>query len=262
MFGKKLFSKFVEATPDEVDKLNQQGINTINDLWARLEKTSIEQLAVNTEIKVERLLLILTKENDCQLPHWFDMTALAISIIVLVVIPLRIARNLIPLPHIPWLQHSVVVSTTKIPAFHVINKTDVQTKFTFEPNTFAKPDDVVGRYTFESISQASVLRRDQVSAVQLSSADIVNRQILSLPIDSTALATVVTPGSHVSLLFSPNNQTQAKLSPYTLNDVIILSIVRRPENASLVIAVKNNSSFEEIKPLLGISKVFILQKWS
>jgi Flp pilus assembly protein CpaB len=178
----------------------------------------------------------------------------------MVVIPLRILESLKPLVHVFWLQHTVVVSTNKLPAFHVINPKDVQIKSLIEPNAFTAPNDVVGRYTLQTISQGSVLRSDQVSTVQLSPADMIGRQILLLPIDSSVFPTVATPGSHVSLLFSPSGNVQPKLFSHTLDDVIILAINKRDKDGSLVVAVQTNASFEAVKPLLGTSKVFVLQK--
>ena len=269
MFDNSLVSKLVEASPDEVTKLNQQQIKTLDDLWEHLEKTTIEQLAKDTDIELKRLLFILTKQVEHEVGHegrfwlnlqWLDLTMILVGIVVLVILPLRILESLKQLAHIPWFQHSVVVSTARLPAFHVINPTDVQIKSLIEPNTFSAPSDIVGRYTLQTVSQGSVLRSDQVSAVQLSPADMVGRQILTLPIDLNVLTTAIAPGLRVSLLFSPSESAKTKLLPRTLDDVIILLINRHDEAASLVVAVKPNTSFEAVKPLLGASKVFVLQK--
>ncbi|GAB4383398.1 MAG: hypothetical protein Kow00121_45200 [Elainellaceae cyanobacterium] len=261
---------------NELYKLQQrlgelQKIKTVDDLWNVIGQDfdqGIQQLANNAGIAEEDLCEQLARQgfteakrdNSCWLTrHWLDLISI-LALLILFETGLRALGLLAPLHHILGLPHDVVVSVTDLPAFHVVSKKDIKIRSPTEPGTFSKLEDVIGHYTLQPIQRGSILREEQISAAKLLDTDLTNRQILSLPINLNAMATVAVAGSHVDLLIlpkAPSTSTDVLKAP-TLKDVIVLAVEQRSDGANLIVAINGDTAFEAAKPLLGISDILIL----
>jgi hypothetical protein len=246
--------------PDEAERLRDNGIATLDDLWARVGEDfneGIVQVANNAKIEPQRLIDLLADQgvrearqgDDSWLKrHWFDVV-LIMGLVFLVGSVLRVLIAFEWLPPRLWSRDPVVVSAaTELPAFHIIGPNDVMVRTPAEPEAVAALEDVVGRYPLQAIPVGTVLRADQLSTVRLPLADMADRQLLTVPVGAGALSQMVMPGDHVSLLFSPRDPSETESPPPI--DVIVWAVDRRDDAPSSIVVAMTPKDLAAVKPLL------------
>jgi SAF domain-containing protein len=263
-------SKLAGIGDQEIKKLHDKQINTIDDLWARVGAGFNDKGELRADIPIEkdRLIILLAAQgvreaDQAGTPwprrHWLDL-ALILSLVILILLIARAASAFVGAPRPLGLYDAVVVSKDKALApFHVIGPDEVtQQSMPHAPGTFSTKDDVVGRYTLQAIPANTTLRTSQLSAARLSQADLADRAIISTSIKTGAISPAIVPGARVALVLSPRQPTEKGTSPLVVQDTILLAIDKQGDTTSITVAVKA-SELAQVAPLLGSSEVFVSQ---
>lgn len=253
-------------TSKEAERLEDKAVKSIDDLWLRIGQDpdhGIEALAQQTGIDSRRLIDLLAEqavhEAKPGIGTWLVQHMLEWALIVafLALVLGFVLSEFMPADPVP--KELVVAGAAGLPAFHLIGADDVRVvEGPVESGVFTSSTEVEGRYTLQSVPPGAPLRSEQVSAVRLSKQDFEGRQILTVPIRSDTLSATVAPGDHVSLLFSPRDDSAKSLQPQLLDDVITLAMERGGDMVSLVVAV-NADEISALAALLGRSDIFVLQ---
>src|SRR4051794_37538803 len=157
------------------------------------------------------------------------------------------------------LPERMMVARRDLSPFEVIDSAAVEQKRPWGADfgTFAKSDDVVGRFPLRAIPSGEVLRTEQLSRVRYQPATELNgRRILSLPLARRSLRLAVA-GTHAGLLLSPRS-ADAQAVPALINDVVVLN-AEAGDSASVVLAVLEND-MPAVERLLATSEVYLVQK--
>jgi SAF domain len=145
-----------------------------------------------------------------------------------------------------------------LPAFQLIGPGDVElADVPVESGSLHALDEAIGRYPLQPIAGGGTLRASQLSAAVLYGAELMGRELVSLPLKSGAVGPTVKPGDHVAVLFAPHDRA-AQQTPSAVDDAIVWGVDRRGEMAALVVAVKAEAR-ATLSATLGTADVFVLQ---
>lgn len=248
-------------------RLNGKGIETVDDLWACVGEdvnTGIGQLAAQARIRPSLLVPLLIadslgvlKESAKSPPArlWLSLKRLWQErsrywlTIILILLPL-LALALGARAALINLRTKLEPARTRLQlsAFRSNTPGDVADK----KMNVGKPDD-----------QDSTISSYQVSptAQELLAADpfeeLKERHVLSIPTKPGSFSSALLPPKRVWLLFSPRESGERASPPLIVKDVILLTIEHHGETVSIEVAV-TEQELEKIKPLLGMSDIFIL----
>src|SRR5215204_6300419 len=268
-------SQLPDIDPNVASRLKNAKVKTVADLWALIGpnfKEGITRVATTTRIEEAQLHEILKLEalayNAPIKPwsrfffqvrrHWGEVLALIIIGILLSLLILNAIRP----------RDTVVVSASNgLPAFHIIEPGDVRREKMFTVHdSFTSESEVIGRYLLQPVSAKTVLLKSQVGAAELKE-QLTGRRIVTLPVKSGVISSTLAPGSRVRLLFSPRNANDPKTSTtwtlsqaianFIINDVIVLSVNRQVDSASITVAMKNEEDLTRAFALLNTSDILI-----
>lgn len=182
--------------------------------------------------------------------RWVE-TLLAVSTLLLAVLAIRSGYVS------PETADQVVVSpASSLAPFQLINAENVVLqRVPKEQKSFAAVNDVVGRYSLRNLTVGTTLKDEHLLARNLS-AEMANRQVLSIPVNRKALSPGLNPPGHVWLLLSPRAPTEKSPQPVLLKDVLLLSIDLQTETSSVSVAVTEDG-LNAMRILLGASEVFV-----
>src|SRR5215204_3329080 len=269
-------SQLPDIDPNVASRLKNAKVKTVADLWAMIGpnfKEGITRVATTTRIEEAQLHEILKQEalayNTPVIKrwsrfffqvrrHWGEVLALIIIGILLSLLILNAIRP----------RDTVVVSASNgLPAFHIIEPGDVRREKMFTVHdSFTSESEVIGRYLLQPVSAKTVLLKSQVGAAELKE-QLTGRQIVTLPVKSGVISSTLAPTSRVRLLFSPRNTNDPKTSTtwtlsqaianFIINDVIVLSVNRQVDSASITVAMKNEEDLTRAFALLNTSDILI-----
>jgi hypothetical protein len=277
---------------DEVEKLRSAGIASIDALWKRVGERlddGIETLAGETGLSSARLMELLAKQavaedawEDPWAPDgpdgWLKVSigrpllggamaavvwfASAVGIATLAAAcGLALVLRATLFPPKPAHDTAAVRAATGLPPFHIIESKDIRAMASSRDVAASAARDVIGRYTVKAVTSGQVVRRDDLGAVHLSAGEIAalhGRQILTLPLDAGGVSAAAVPGAHVQLVFSASSPA-TRPSQAVIGDVIVLAVDGdRGRGATLVGAV-TTADLSNAVPLLGRSRVVVLQ---
>ena len=155
-------------------------------------------------------------------------------------------------------RQQVVISATRLEPFQSIPSTSLMLgPAPADGEGFKNRSDVVGHVSLRPIPEGKVIRQADISPAMITSDELANLQILSLPVGRGAYSTGTAPGARVTVIISP--QEVGGQAAVTLSDALILAIDLLPDGgAAFVFAVQTNLS--NLAPVLGSGKVFVMQK--
>jgi len=269
-------SRLPNVAPDVISKLSTQQVRTQGDLWEIIGQKfpeGIERVAKKTEIPTEQLLEILkhlttASETKDQaglsrfffraVRHWREVVALIIIVILLFLLIRNATQRRDTL---------VVNAVNGLPAFHIIQPNDVQSKKMFAvPDSVTPASNVIGRYLLQPVSYDAVLLNSQLASPALKD-QLTARETLTLPVKTGAISSTLTPSSRVRLLFSPRCTEDLKTSPprtlsqiiadLVIDDVIVLSANQQPDSSSITVAFKNTEDLKRALAQLTTSEILI-----
>jgi hypothetical protein len=263
---------------DVASKLKKAKVKSVADLWATIGpnfKEGIQRVAETTRIEEQQLREILKQQALAYSTpsvkfwsrfffqvgrHWGEVLAVIVIGILLSLLILSAIRR----------QDTVVVSASNgLPAFHIIGPGDVRREKMFTVHdSFTSESEVLGRYLLQPVSPKAVLLKSQVAGAELKE-QLRERQIVTLPVKSGVISSTLAPASRVRLLFSPRNTNDPKTSTtptlsqpianFIIDDVIVLSVNRHGDSASITIAFKNEEDLIRALPLLNTSDILITE---
>jgi hypothetical protein len=275
----------VPDNPGEADRLEQKEIKTIDNLWSCVgenfekgiskvsAKAAVDQQLLyalliadslgDSRHRVEgepfrllsipkRLWLSLKRFWYARERHWLE-AALGMATLLLVALSIRAGYAN------PRITEQVVVKpSARLLAFQSIRAEDVMLKgLPKEDGAYASLDKVVGRYPLRAVAPGTTLLEEQLVAEDVTGA-MSGRRILSIPVNPRTLSSTVTPPAHVWLLLSPRTTGEKEPQPVLLKDVILLSINKQGDGASIEVAVTDDC-LKMMEPLLGGAEAFVLQ---
>ena len=157
-------------------------------------------------------------------------------------------------------QRLQVIATHDIPMGQRIDRSAVTLAWSaYQPLAALQLDAVVGHTAVLPVHSGSTLVQALVSQAGAPPGE-PSLELLSIPVSSTALASSLTPGMKVSLMFvsrdlSKTGQTE---SPYTLKDVSVRAVEQKTGAVSLVIALSSTDRVS-IAPYLENFDVFVTE---
>lgn len=278
-------SRGVAGNLGEADRLEQKEIKTIDDLWRCVggdfdagittvaAKAAVDQQLLyalliadslgDSRHRVEegpfklrsipkRLWLALKRLWYTRERHWLE-ALLGVATLLLVALAIRAGYVN------PRMTEQVVVNpSTRLLAFQSIRANDVLLKrVPQEQGAFTSVEKVIGRYPLRSVASGATLHEEQLVTEELSDA-MRDRRVLSIPVNTRALSSSLAPPAHVWLLLSTRATGENVPQPVLLKDVILLTINRQGDTASIEVAV-TEECLKAMEPLLGASETFVLQ---
>lgn len=158
------------------------------------------------------------------------------------------------------LEQKVIISRVDLKPFQVITEADLgeEKAPAIGAEQFVSPEEVVGRYSLQPVAANTVLQRNQLSQVALEAQALDGRQILSLPVARGAYSAAATPGSRVTLLFSPREASDRPQDVMMVEDAIILQAVPG-ENGAMTFVFAVHVDLARLASLLGSTELFVVQ---
>lgn len=262
-------SKLHDIGPEVVSELKANKVTTVDELWQMIGpnfETGIQRVTEITGVSKDQLYEILKQQvvpyNKSFIPrmrhHWLEVLALIIIGVLLTVL----IRNSIQR------QDTLVINAPNgLPAFHIIASGEVRSEKRFgRYDSFTGESEVIGSYLLQPVSHNAVLRKSQLASPALKE-QLTGRQVLTIPVKSSAITPTIEPASRVRLLFSPRTPAEYKTSTtpdlshiianFIIDDVIVLSIQRQGDSSSITVAFKNEEDRKKALALLTTSEILI-----
>ena len=273
------------ANPREAERLEGAGIKTIDDLWDCVGvnfDTGIAKVSEEAPVDSELLFALLIADAVGDSRHRAEGEPFRFKSI-----PKRLWLRLKRAWHAPgrkWLETFLAVATLLLAAFafragyvnpgtaeQVVVKSPsglmpfqgvrpdgvALKRVPREPGSFTSTQQVAGRYPLRPIPADTTLREDQFMNPELTAA-MKGRKLLSLPVNARALDPTTEIPARVRLLLSPRAAGEKEAQPVFLGDVILLSVKKEGDTASIEVALTDDS-LKEVGAVLAESEVYLLR---
>lgn len=275
----------VPDNPGDADKLERGGIKTVDDLWrcvgvnfdkgiAKVSaKTAVEERLIYALLIADSLgesrhrvvgepfgVWSIPKRSWLSLKrlwyarerHWLEMTLGAATLLLAA---LAIRAGYVK----PRVTEQVVVRpSSRLLPFQSLRPEDIMLKSTpREAGAFESIEKVVGRYPARAVAPGTTLLEEQLVAEDIGKA-MGGRRVLSIPVNPRTISPTLAAPAHVWLLLSPRATGEKEPQPVLLKDLILLSINRQGDGASVEMAVTDDC-LKMMEPLLGGAEAFVLQ---
>lgn len=243
-----------------VEKLKQQKIHTLEDLWREMGSdyaAGLARLAQKTGLepgKIQQVLALGAHPPEAK-PGFNEIALLAAALLLLALLAWRWVSPLLSAPP------QVLVAGQDLPAYHVLAETDLaRAAQKAPPGSFTQPTQVAGRYLLRPLRAGEALTKEVLSEKTLDPAALSGQDVLTIPLPAEALDASLKPGDPAWLVLSPREPPAGGMATAVEAPALLLKIEKSGEITLATVAIPKERH-AAIVNALGGSLVVLQQRW-